>query len=475
MIMRSSRGFIAFSMFIIITLCLVLMLPSDTDKLYIENFVLDVVCTVVIISLLIFYNNRFKTSFFDPIYFISGLYLMMYFITPIYDILTKEYLWYGYNLFPYGVKATIIEFLGYVVFYIFYSSRNSSRKSTLSTRSFTTYIPEIRKPANRRTIMYLIMIMYAVCFVANVMYLLNSGYTSLTYILTLGLFGGNDKTGNVVSNIGFVSMFSYCLPTITLLYWEYGKSKALKIILFVPMLMLQVARGFRFFVIQIFITFVAHYFIRNRRKIALTKIIGIGTIMIVAVLLMTMFRVSIRGGNGMDLSAISASTLTAAFDDAFWENLRIYKNFYGMVNAIPSEYGYVWGRQLIIGTIVMVIPRILWPGKISSYGGVGLFDLIGSNLYGTGQAYSTIGEYYYAAGVFGVCLFMAIFGLWGKKLRDKYMNSNDELDIITFSVLLGCILQLMIRGYFPSNFWYLVFALIPIWVVKYIRVTSNEE
>ena len=107
---------------------------------------------------------------------------------------------------------------------------------------------------------------------------------------------------------------------------------------------------------------------------------------------MTTFRVAIRSGVGIDTSIINGDMIKDSFDSAFWDNLRIYKNVYGMVPVIPSQYDYVWGRQIVIGTIVMMIPRALWPGKISSYGGEGLTTLIGPNI-ASGQAYPALGEY----------------------------------------------------------------------------------
>lgn len=103
-----------------------------------------------------------------------------------------------------------------------------------------------RKVVSQKYTVPVIIIMYVVCFVANAYYLLHSGYGSLLYILSLGLLDNSSSSYTTYSNIGFVSMLSYSLPTVVLLYWEFGNSRFLKWVLFVPMLMMQVARGFRF-------------------------------------------------------------------------------------------------------------------------------------------------------------------------------------------------------------------------------------
>lgn len=445
--------------FIIVWISIFAVIMSNSlqiEDIYLYNLWIDILSLSVLSILVVCYRGK---SFFEPIYFISAIYAAMFFITPIYDILIGELYWYGYSLFDYGITTTIIALMGYLAFYLFYvvSFTGKYKSNCLKIKKRIVIVQRGTVPA--------IVAMYIICFAANVYYLLHSGYGNLLYILSLGLLDNAGNSYATYSNIGFVSMLSYSLPTVVLLYWEFGKNKVLKWMLFVPMLMMQVARGFRFFVIQIFITFACYYFIRKNKRIKMVYLIAVIGTMMLFVLLMTTFRVSIRSGAGIDTGIINWDTIKQSFDSAFWDNLRIYQNVYGMVSVIPSQYEYVWGRQIVIGTIVMIIPRMIWPGKISSYGGESLMTLIGSNI-ASGQAYPALGEYYYAAGVAGVIFFMAIYGLWTKKMKSKYMNNINSLDLIYFSVLLGCNLQLIIRGYFPSNFWYLVFAIIPVWITR---------
>ena len=452
-----------FLLFITSYLLICWALLQEIEYIYTINLVVDVVCLMIIIMLLAHYSQRNKFDIFDPLYFSSAIYLLMFFITPIYDILMGNYEWYGYSLFRYGVKSSVIAFFGYIFMYVGYSV-NFRLHEKVYPRNYVdtknTFKPEI----NQRIMLLVIYCMYIVSFLANVFYLVNSGFGNFLYIITLGLLGtGNDNIAE--SNIGFISMLSYSLPTIVLLVWEYSNKKVLKVLLFIPMFMLQVARGYRFFIIQIVVTFVTYYYLKKQKRPSIKSIILLLTFLMFFVLVMTMFRTSISGGAGIDLSMITGETISNALDAAIWENLRIYQNVYGMIAVIPSKYPYVWLRQIFIGTLVMTIPRALWPNKISSYGGEGLKVLIGRNI-AAGQAYPTLGEYYYAFGIMGVIVFMAIYGKWLKKLKNKYMHSHDPLDLIYFSVLLGCCLQLIIRGYFPSNFWYLLFAVLPIWVVK---------
>lgn len=458
----------SYSLYIVVSLINFLILSIVVTSVKVEPFINNVVIAVLCLTICMFMVINYSISngfdMFDPIYFISIIYFFLYFITPLYDIFVGEYYWYGYALFPYGIQATLIAFVGYVSFYFFYRCNFIINKESYKKKVVLSSNKQYH--TNKKKLSY-IYIMYIIAFVANVYYLLNSGFGSLKYILTLGLIGSNvDVTS--MNNIGFISMLSYSLPTIVLLCWEYEKSKVIKILLFVPMFILQVARGYRFFIIQIALTFVSYYYLRNKKRPRVTKLLIIILVMLFFIIIMTIFRDAIRSGNGMDLSRLNFEGITEALDEAFWGNFRIYQNFYGMINVIPDNFDYVGIRQIVIGTIVMMIPRAIWPGKISSYGGEGLRVLIGNKI-AAGQAYPTIGEYYYAFGTLGVIIFMAIFGMWSRRLKNKYKNSNNKLDIIYFAVLLGCCLQLMIRGYFPSNFWYLVFAVLPIWIIKKLK------
>ncbi len=441
----------------------ILFVFQTTDDLYAINLSVDFLFLTIIELLLLLHSRKRTLDIFDPIYFVSAIYLCMFYVAPIYDIITTEYHWYGYSLFPYGVKASIYAFLGYLAMYIAYTFGLSRRKPSVYSYNDSESILSVSK--NRKQFkLIVIYCMYAVSFAANVYYLINTGFGSLRYILTLGLSGAENVSGGA-GDIGFISMFSYMLPTIVLLAFEYNDNKTINTLLFVPMLMLQIARGYRFFIIHIIVMFVVYFYMKKGERPKTRKLVFFTVAIMLIVLIMTMFRQAIRNGTGMDLSAINGSAFMRTFEEAFWDNLRIYQNFYGMVKVIPSEYGFVGLRQILIGTVIMTIPRAIWPGKISSYGGESLRTLIGENL-AAGQAYPTLGEYYYAFGIIGIILFMAIFGFWLRKLAYKYMYSDNILNIIFYAVMLGCCLQLIIRGYFPSNFWYVLFSVLPVWVIK---------
>lgn len=475
---KQNKAIMGFVILIVMTICLLLLYPKDNNRVYVLNYYINSLCLLISVLMLtkLFIQN--KMDIFEPITVIGFIYITMYFFTPLYDMKIGEYSWFGYDVFIYGVKATIIELIGFVVFYFCYTHKfiiKRTEKYEYKMENKKHGCDVLVSENKSDTIVIVIMIIYIIAFGANLYYLTRISGNSILYSLTAGILGSGNTNDTTSNSIGFISMLSYSLPTATLLYWEFGKSNLMKVSLFLPMFILQVTRGFRFFIIQIVISFFAYYFLKKETRPKMLSILMLLIVVLVPVVIMTVFRNSIRSGGGVDFSVMDFERIRKAFDEAIWENFRIYRNFYAMVDKIPSQYPFVYGRQMIIGTIAMVIPRIIWPGKVSTQAGVGLEYIVGSRLKGVGQAYPNIGEYYYALGIAGVVLFMAIYGIWARRLKNKYINSKDGLDIILYAVLLGGNLQLLIRGYTPSNFWYLVFSVLPVWIIRGLRRKCKES
>lgn len=379
---------------------------------------------------------------------------MMFGVCPIYDIITADYLWYGYNLFGNGLLATSVAILGYLVFVAVYAC---SAANTSVSRLFDEGLCE-----SSYTIPVIVAV-YVLSFAANAYYMTASGGVDLLFTLSLGFVGdgGGEKSE---AALGFISMFSYCLPAATLMFTEYGESRILKVLAVYFMLALQVSRGFRFIIFEIAIMFLCYYYLKNR-KMPNPCIMGSALLLLLGmVLFMTMFRNDIRGGATADLSGVSFSSLQKSFDEMFWDNLRIYRNFYGMVATIPNNVPFVYLQQMVIATIVMVVPRAIWPGKPQHFG-LGLDKIIGANFFGTGQAYPNLGEYWYSFGLVAVIVFMAIYGWWMKRSMVRFGKADDKISKMALAVLIAVNVQLIIRGYTPSNFWFVVFSIAPLYLI----------
>lgn len=444
---------------------LIYVLPQNTAKIYVQNYYVDLICLAVTICLLIQSYISKKSDIFSPFVFFSLIYITMFYVTPMYDILRGKIEWFGVDLFEYGIEGSLYALIGYIVFWCTYTYRFTLNKKNKIIDKQMTEQNSIKYFEKNGMLMFIIIGFY-VCLIANIFYLVLSGGNSVVYILSLGVFGTSNAT-STMDNIGAISMLSYALPSFTLLYIEYGKNRILKILYFLIMFELQVARGFRFFILQIMVMFIAYYYIKNGKKPKLIQIIAAFIFAIVPILIMTLFRNSIRMGGGMDLSSINGKVILDALDAAFWDNLRIYKNFYALIKVVPNVTPYLFGKQMIIYTAVMFIPRAIWPGKPGNPGTEAQMVALGRNAVIGGSAYPGLGEYYYECGICGIFFWMALFGAWLKRIENRYrFRSTSLVDYMIYSTILGIVLQFVIRGYTPSNFWMLIFAMIPYWVVK---------
>lgn len=443
---------------------LVVISPENIKAIYMENYIVDSICLVISLLLMLSLYCNFKVDIFSPFLFFSFLYILMFFVTPLYDILTEEILWFGNDLFDYGVKGSLYALYGYFFFWLMYSTKFVIGKRRSECSEYTMKGTDIHI-VNENIVLF-IFIGYVICLGANIAYMVLSGGNSIVYILTLGMFG-KSNTVDTVADIGAISMLSYALPSFTLLYLEFGKSKLLKVIAFVMMFQLQVARGFRFFILQIVVMFGSYYYLKKKEKPKFVQLLSIALLTMIPLLIMTIFRNSIRSGAGMEIGIINGNIVLEALDAAFWDNLRIYKNYYALIKVVPSCTPYLYGAQMIVYTAVMFIPRAIWKGKPGNPGTEAQKIALGKAAVLGGSAYPALGEYYYELGLFGIVFWMSVFGIWSRTFEEKYRyNADSIVDTMIYVTLLGSILQLVIRGYTPSNFWMIAFSVFPYWIIK---------
>lgn len=435
--------------------------PFEQDAIYQETYLLCAAfCLIALISIVLLKDR--VCGYCNPITVITVVYIFIYGICPMHDIKMGEYTWFGYNFFSNGPKALLVTLLSYLCICVGYAVIAPTFKPR-----------KVREPREfeSKIIVAIIGVIFAFSFLANAYYMVSTSGNSLLYALSLGFLGDGGGTKSDAA-LGFIGMFSYSLPAVTLAYVEFGKTKWLKVVAVYLMIALQVSRGFRFIIIQIALMFLTYYWLRNQ-KLPSAKVIFSSCFVLMALLLfMTMFRSDVRAGAGADLSLISLNSLGDSFDDMFWDNLRIYKNFYGMVGAIPDRVPFAYFLQMGVAPLVMVVPRIVWPGKPEQFG-VGVDVILGANFIGTGQAYPNIGEYWYSLGYFGVVLFSLLYGFWMRRIVYRYSESSGNISKMFLAVLISVNLQLIIRGYTPSNLWLVVFSILPLVLMKLIYRLLN--
>lgn len=398
---------------------------------------------------------------FEPLTVITILYALLFVFEPMIDIYEENLSWFGGNYTVYGVKGTWIAIIGYISFFIGYKIR---RFRVMSTRKHYRNLLEKSRVDQYENVQYYAkvgIIFWIVCYILSVMFLLLSG-KSLVFILTGGMTGSGELL-ETRKLLGALSMFSYSLVGAWMLYFVYGKKRPLKIITFILTIFIYYIRGYRFIIIIFVLAPIVFLYLLKNKRPKLIAIIGAVFIMILFVGFVAVARNSVRYGGGVSSDMLNWE---AAFEQVK-DNFRIYKTYYALVDYVPEKTSFLHGRQIFLYTALMFVPRLIWRAKPDTADGLYLIKKAVSNsAFLSGTAYPIIGEYYIEFGILGVIILMFLYGYLNKNWLKKYGYSTTKIDLIMYSILLLSNFQIVIRGYTPSNFYMVIFFVLPIVLIK---------
>ena len=399
-----------------------------------------------------------RIDFFEPIVLLTAIHLLLFEITPIICIFNNDMLWFGQNLWDGCVKATWVSTAGYIAIVLAYF-RHDRHVKILKNHDNICFFH------NGHNCLLLNYVLWTIGFISGAILIVSQG-ANIFFLLALGLRGavGNVETS---SSLEFLAVISYMMIPSYLYIFQLSKSKIIKLILFYLMLACFIVRGFRFILVAVIISpLVCHYICKNKRPKFL-QIVLICSVLIIMIGFIGATRDGIRAGAGVSKSAISVITGEYLFDIII-ENFSIFKTYYGIILNIPNLMPFTHGQLIFLYTAIMFIPRFIWASKpypISrSVNAVAVSDYASR----AGTAYPYIGEYYHEFGIIGVLIFCYILGMLCKKLRHLLYSKNIH-SIIAFATIYPLLMQIMIRGYTPSNFYMLVFCLVPIMVTQSIE------
>lgn len=439
--------------YIIIGVFFIYKRPQYLNTILSQNYTVNLIAYFLMGILFLIIIFRKKIDIFEPIVFVSIIYIPMFTIIPMIDMIIGEILWFGVDLFSYGVKGTIISVIGYIMFcfgYVLSINRASYKRSN----NFNIVY-------NENKIIKLSLFGWIICLILSLIYLTSNGM-SVLYALTLG-FGGELHIDQSSSTpLGFISMFSYSLIPTWLIYTIYGNSKPLKVLLFIGTIMIQLIRGFRFIVLIMLLSYFFFTYLKKRKQPSIKTIVLMLSLVIILIGVMGFYRGAVRIGETVSWDNFDFTDVI----EAVVGNFRIYKTYYAVIKAVPDMTSYMYGKQMFLYTLVMFIPRALWSGKPSPPGMEAIELGISNYAVKAGQAYPNIGEFYYEFGILGVVVFMWLFGVLMKKLKNKYLPSEDKFDLVIYSILVPTTLQIIIRGYTPSNFYLVIFLILPITIIR---------
>lgn len=457
---KQFNGYLAL-MFIMVVMIFVYGFSLPIDTKYLNCYWLNAwyLLFVSVIFGVPFVNGRI--DIFDPITSFSIFYVLMFFIAPMHSVVLHDYFAYGVDMFPYAVKGSTYALIGYVSFFFVYMIKKRGISTNIRFER-QRVLTKRRIPAS-----FFLIAGIMVTLTATLFYQVKTSGNSLLYNLTFGLLGQGGVAATT-SDIGFIGFLSFAMPAFILLYLEYGKSKKLGIAFLVIAFSLKITTGFRWNIVQMVVMFGSYYFLRTGKKIKIKAVLAALVMLALPIFLMSMFRNSIRAGQGIDFSLISSEMFSEVLDDAFWSNLDIYKSYYSLISVVPERTGFLYGKQIIFYTMIILIPRAIWPGKPGNPGTVAQGLALGQAAVSGGYAYPCLGEYYYDSGLVGIVFYTGLFGYLTSALHNKYRyNAKTEMDLMVFCTILSQIVQFVSRGYMPTNFWRIVVSVAPYWLFKH--------
>ena len=236
--------------------------------------------------------------------------------------------------------------------------------------------------------------------------------------------------------------------------------------LFYLMTVTFVAHGFRFIIVAIIVGPLILYCLMEEKRPRLRHILLVFLLLMVMITVVGAMRRDFRGGKGITESALNSMSLDSAIE-AFKGNFEIFKAYYGITERIPGLMGYTYGKQIFLYTLIMMIPRFLWHGKPQPPLRTVLRISVCPYAIKAGTMYPYVGEYYHEFGVLGVIVCCILLGCFCKWLA-RFKESKNIHSLILFSTVYPLMLQVLIRGYTPSNFYMLLFVVMPIAISAFV-------
>ena len=414
----------------------------------------------IVIGLVIAAIARHHLYLFEPFSIITLLYFGIFIFRPIQDVFTHSVAYAGNYLAGAGPKATVIFTLGFTAFYFGYYSPKKERVIS----------PKTRGNDNRGSIPGLV-IMWAVCFVFCILSSLSQGI-SLTYLFSLSSHGERVETGGSAALL-FLSNFATSMLVVWLMILVKSKSIVLKITISVLTGIYIIMRNARWLVLIMGFSPLVYYYTKRRKSPKMISTFLVCFAALVAFAWMQMNRYNIATGREIqwfhERGGLTFELLFAPFDS----DLTTYTTFYGMVSNYPKLYPYMFG-QTFLYVFVLFIPRVLWAAKPDNPVRDMVEHSLGALARANGRAVANIGEFYANFGVLGVIILMFVFGYIVSKLKTMYEQPTENR-LVMYSILYPLLFQWVARGNFSGNFYYTLFAYLPIMIQWFVNNVSRRK
>lgn len=431
-------------------------------------------CLVIIISFFftggawIYYIFQNGFYIFEPSTIVLGLTLVSYTIAPIISIYNNDLTINGFPVFNGCIKASILYDISFSLFlYFYYHHFQTYRKNSYDKkRDYTSFPPRIKR--------IIILMCFLFCFISISICLINlikKGF-SINYILSLGSQGNLEQTEE---DIGAIINLRYLMVS-SFLYLDLlctsKKDKFLILTLRIIAIACLFATNKRWLIIILILSPIVLKFVFARKSPHTKNIIIVGLLLFFINGAMQYMRYySTTSITNVDWSYLNFKELWKGVSG----NFDLYKTLYAAVEFFPNKHSHTLGQQMIYLTLVTCIPRSIWPEKpISILEELKLYFMGQGSIDGA-WAYAQFTEYYVEFGFIGLFILFSMFGLYCRWLKQKTNNFKSYNDLVLVAFMYPMLMQLVIRGYMPINFWSIFFMMIPVFFIKKITKKYEKE
>lgn len=402
---------------------------------------------------------------FEPFTIVTVVIALVYFIAPLFQFAAGSTSRYGVDVSKYCMPATLIVMVGYLSFFLFYEFRLGREREKSRGVGFS----EIEEPDAKRMVRWAYMI-WVIAYFLNLFYYITRGF-DITYIVLGGLTGAEDNSV-VESSLAFLAYTKFILLGAWMMIYAYGKNRIIKWITYGLMLLCMFLGGGRSTLLIALLAPIVFDYAIKKKSPKFSSVVACVIALIFLFAFMQIARVGLRSGIGVDMGGLSLGEIF----NPFYAEIDDFKAYYALLGVVPEKHGYLFGSEMIFYSLVLLIPRAVFPGKPDPavHEIVGL--CFGDQAVVNGVAYPALGEYYIEFGVFGVIVLMALLGTICRHLRSCYLETKGKsIVMMAYAIVYPSLISIVIRGYFPQNFSMLLFLLAPLLMFWLLSRESQKK
>ena len=437
----------------------------DIPDIYLENYGILLLAYFIDGGITFFLWSSGRVRFFDPFTIISFLYVMILVIYPMYDYTQLNVYKSGVDTSSGCIKGTAIFTISYLLFCVGYFVSDVKDGG----HNFFKRIERL----NRIKIAQISLVCWAISFAGAMAGQVSRGF-SLNFILSMGAAGQEDILVNSTSGgLLFLLMLIPTMIVSEVMLLNYSRNPLIKIITFALTALFLFMRGGRMLMIDMVAAPVILWYLK-RKKSPSVKVASIAFALAITLFaILQVARNDISQGQdfrrNLSENLFSVETYMSVFDSDF----STYKIYYGIVNAFPEQYDFLYGKGMIGYTAALIIPRSIWEDKPDAPEREVVYSAMGQTALDNGNAYPNIGVFYSEFGTLGTMVLMFLYGVIMSKARKLY-EFQSEPALILYSCLWPFCFQLTARS-FSAAMYTLLFAFLPMMLCWFLAGNKRKD